>query len=268
MRRISLSAVFVLLSAHFASGHEFWIDPHDFTIEPGEKVTADLRIGQEFEGGSFPYIPSNIERFDIVSGDSILAVRTRIGNRPALDQVIPDNGLWVVVHETTDQRLTYVEEGIFEAFVRHKDLEGTLEAHAERRLPDLGFAENYRRFAKSLIAVGDGKGADQELGLRTELVALTNPYADDFNGEMRVRLLFEGAPRADAQVEVFERAPNGQVSIGTTRTNSDGVASFAVKSGHVYLADAVKMLPLEGDEAGVLPVWYSLWASLTFSVGE
>lgn len=268
MRQLFLPAVFVLVSASNASGHEFWIDPEDFTISPGDKVSAELIIGQEFEGSGFPYIPGNIERFDLVSGDSIIAVRSRIGDRPALNQAIPDDGLWIVVHETQDQRLTYVEEGVFEEFVTHKDLKGTLEAHADRGLPILGFSENYRRFAKALIAVGSGNGADETLGLRTELTALDNPYDPSFDGQMQVRLTFEGAPRVDAQVEVFERGPDGQVSIGTTRTNADGIAGFATKPDHVYLVDAVKMLPLDGDEAGIAPVWYSLWASLTFAVPE
>lgn len=266
MRLLTFFTTLVLISSQIASAHEFWISPQTYSVESGSPISADLRVGQNFEGGSFPYIPANFDRFELVHGNDVVKVKSRIGDRPALNQPAPSPGLWVVVHETTDQRLTYRDRETFVNFVTHKDLSGTLEAHAARGLPDAGFVENYRRFAKSLVAVGGFTGDDREIGLRTELVAESNPYDPAFSGTMNVQLLFEGAPRIDAQIEVFERGPNGQVSIGTTRTDANGRASIAVKPGHEYLVDAVKMLPLEGDASGIQAVWYSLWASLTFKV--
>jgi uncharacterized GH25 family protein len=266
MRLLPIFATLVLVSSQIASAHEFWISPKSYSVGAGATVEADLRIGQNFEGGSFPYIPADFDRFEMVQGKDVVSVRSRIGDRPALNQDLPSSGLWIIVHETTDQRLTYKDRETFVNFVTHKDLAGTLEAHDARGLPEFGFVENYRRFAKSMVAVGGYEGADREVGLRTELIAESNPYDPAYSGVMAVRLLFEGQPRVDVQIEVFERAPNGQVSIGTTRTDTSGRAQISTKPGHEYLVDAVKMLPLEGDASGIQAVWYSLWASLTFSV--
>jgi hypothetical protein len=120
---------------------------------------------------------------------------------------------------------------------------------------------------KSLIAVGSGEGSDSEAGLKTEFVALTNPYTEDFDNRMKVRLLYEGAPRADAQVEVFERAPDGSVDITLHRTDEAGEAVIPVQDGHEYLFDAVVLRPYErtGEDD---PVWQTLWAALTFAVPD
>jgi hypothetical protein len=41
------------------------------------------------------------------------------------------------------------------------------------------------------------------VGLRTELVALANPYTDDLAGALPVQLWLDGEPRRTSQVEVF-----------------------------------------------------------------
>lgn len=244
-----------------ARAHEFWIAPEAFQIAPGDKVVASLRVGQNFNGSAQAFIPAHFQRFDLIHASGTRPVKSRIGDRPALNQPLDADGLWIVVHETQDLLLTYKEAHLFEEFATHKELTGTLESHKARGLPPTGFQEQYRRFAKALIAVGKGAGKDRVVGLRTEIVAQTNPYLESYNGQMSVKVLFEGQPRANALVEVFEKGPDGTVSVGTTHTNAAGLARFPTKPGRHYLVDAVKMLPLDGSEG---PVWYSLWASLTF----
>lgn len=246
-----------------SGAHEFWLSPQGFEVDPNEIMRVDIRVGQDFKGPAYGYIPDNFQRFEMVQGDDRRLVEGRIGDRPALQVKAPGAGLWVVVHETSDQFVSYTEAGKFRNFVTHKDLRGTLEAHDARGLPETGFKERYRRFAKSLIAVGDGAGADRAVGLRTEVVALANPYVDDVSGGFDVQVFFEGAPRADVQVELFERLGE-TVSVTQHRTDGAGRVTLPVRPGGEYLVDAVKMLPLEGAADGA--VWESLWASLTFAV--
>ncbi len=269
MRYPAIIALLVTLISTSASiGHEFWISPNNYVVQPGETLTAHLRVGQKFDGFAFGYFPPRFARFDVVQGDEVVPVPGRIGDRPALKITLPSAGLWVVVHETTDSILTYDDFSTFEGFVIHKELGNTLARHAERGLPLTGFSEDYRRYAKSLIAVGDGQGADREVGMRTEIVAELNPYTDNVAGGMRVRVLLESAPRADTLVEIFDRGPGGDVNVTTTRTDADGRAVFAVQKGHEYLVDAVYMealFPLAGIPGSV---WKSHWAALTFMVPE
>lgn len=249
-------------------GHEFWISPHDYEVEGSGTLVADIRVGQNFDGSVYSYIPRNFERFELVKDEIVLPVGGRIGDRPALNMPAPSDGLWVVVHETTDNVLTYSEWEKFVSFVEHKDLSGTLGQHADRGLPQTGFRESYRRFAKSLIAVGDGQGRDRVVGLQTEIIAETNPYVDDVQAGIAVRVLYHGQPRKDVQIEVFEKSKDGSVAVFVVRTDGDGRAIVAVKPGHEYLVDSVTMLAQYPDAGSPDPVWRSLWASLTFAVPD
>jgi hypothetical protein len=248
-----------------AQAHEFWIDPLEFEVQPGEAVVAHLRVGTEFEGSSQSYLPRNFARFDIVAGDNIMPVEGRMGDIPALDMAGVPEGLAVVVHETTERRLTWSEWERFVGFIDHKDLGDIAAMQAARGLDQIDVREGFTRFAKSLIAVGDGAGADSRVGLRTEIVALANPYTDDVAGGLPVQVWLDDTPRADVQVELFERAPDGTVTITLHRTDADGIAVLPVRSGHVYQADSVVLDPV-APVAERDPEWLTYWANLTFAV--
>ncbi|KUF09325.1 DUF4198 domain-containing protein [Pseudoponticoccus marisrubri] len=259
-----LIAVLALLAAP-AAAHEFWIDPHDFRIDPGDAAVADIRVGEKLEGVAYRYVPRNFRRFDIVTGAETRPVEGRAGDRPALDMALETPGLSVVVHVSRDHDLTYTEWQKFVDFCAHKDFDWAVERHLDRGLGKEVVRERYSRHAKSLIAVGEGAGADRQVGLVAEIVARANPYTDALDGRFPVTVYHEGAPRPDAQVEVFERAPDGSVTVSLYRTDAEGHAEIAVTPGHMYLVDHVVMreLPVTSPDD---PAWESLWASLTFEV--
>lgn len=256
----------ILTFAKPALAHEFWIAPHAYQIKKGAPIVASLFVGPEFKGSPQSYFPRNFARFEVSMGEAVIQVEGRIGDFPAMTQVVPGEGLAVIVHETRGDSLRYRTRDLFEGFVTHKDLGDVLERHAARGLPELEFREGYTRYAKALVAVGKGKGADRPQGLHHEIVALANPYTDDLSDGFPVQVLLDGAPRGDAQVELFARAPDGEVAITYHRTNAEGIAVFPVTSGTEYLVDAVVMEDTGNDDPTAGHVWHSAWAALTFSV--
>lgn len=261
-------AIAMFLVGTQTMSHEFWISPESYTVNPGESIVADIRVGAEFSGAPSAFIPDRFERFDLIKGGNVRAVTGRMGDRPALNMPAGTQGLLVVVHETKDSKLTYTSWEQFAEFVGHKNFDGVLEQHQARDLPDQGFSERFRRFAKALISVGEGEGKDSDVGMRTEIIALKNPYTDDLAVGLPLRVLFEGLPRVNAQVEVFSKTATGLTNTATYQTNDQGEVTIAVKPGTEYLVDAVVMLPLENQDADKGAVWESLWASLTFRIPE
>ena len=253
--------------------HEFWIEPTDYTVEAGAPVEATFRNGQEFAGSALSYIPNRSVRFEMVTADGATEVPARVGDNPAFAMDDLPEGLLTVLHETSDMDLTYREmDGRsgwerFTGFLEHKALDDIIAEHDARGLSHDAPSERYRRFAKALIAVGDGAGSDTDHDLRTEFVAEANPYTDDVSGGLPVQLLFEGAPKADAQIEMFDKAPGGAVEITLHRTDAEGRATLPVTPGHAYLLDSVTALPIEPAAEGD-PTWQTLWAALTFAVPE
>jgi uncharacterized GH25 family protein len=186
-----------------------------------------------------------------------------MGDIPALATDAPATpGLLVILHETRPAKLTYADRATFDSFVAHKDLGAAAADHARRGLPEAGFDESYRRFAKALVAVGDGRGSDAPTGMETEFVALGNPF-DLAGATMQLQLLYQGQPRPDAQVELFDKAPDGTVSTTLHRTDTQGRVALPVAAGHSYLADAVV---LRATPPGSDAAYESLWAALTFAI--
>lgn len=246
--------------------HEFWISPQQYQVPEGGTIEAQLRNGENLSGIELAYFEGRAVRHEMMQGQDVREIVTRSGDRPAiLVQDVP-GGLAVLAHETTPSRLTYRSWEKFAKFGVHKDFPNLAERHAARDLPTDLFRENYTRHVKALVAVGSGKGRDREMGLTTEFVALTNPYETTFMQKMTTRLLYKGAPRGDAQVEIFEQAPDGSVEVRLTRTNADGIAQIDTKPGHAYLIDAVVLRVPEysGDDIA----WETLWAGMTFAVPQ
>ncbi|MGR3491017.1 MAG: DUF4198 domain-containing protein [Shimia sp.] len=254
-----------------ALGHEFWISPQAYTVEVGEPVLADIRVGQGFKGGAHAYFPRQTTRYDIATPDGVVTPDATLGDRPGVQPGALPEGLNVVVFETTDSRLTYREWHKFINFVEEKALEvdgvDGITAHRARDLPETGFVETYRRYAKSLVAVGNGEGADSPVGLRTEIVALANPYTDDLTDGLPIQVLLDGAPRADAQVELYAKAIGAEgdfeADLTVLTTDAEGRVTLPVTPGMAYMADAVVLEEGEDDAA-----WHSLWANLTFAVPQ
>lgn len=251
------------MSAGAALGHEFWIEPARYQQPAGEPIVAQLKNGQGFTGNNQTFFERRFTRFELIGNGQVLPVAGRSGDIPALTAYVPGDGLWTIVHETTPLRLTYKTWEKFQAFAEHKDFADIRARHEARGLPEAGFVETYTRHAKALVALGDGAGADAATGMETEFVALANPYTVDLTAGFPVRLLYQGAPRADVQVEIFDRAPDGVVTITTTRTDDAGQAVIPVQSGHSYLLDGVVLRPAAAETDAV---WRTLWAALTFAV--
>jgi hypothetical protein len=246
--------------------HEFWFMPEDFTIDAGAQVRANLRNGSHMVGPDLPYLPENLPRFEVILGDTVTPITARMGDTPAVSLAAPGTGLAVLVAETIDLTVTYEEFAVFETFVGHKAMPQVAAEHKARGLPDAKFSETFQRYAKGLVAIGDGVGADRALGMRIEIVALANPYTDDISKGMPLQVLLDGQPRVGAQLLILATAADGTVSETPYVTDANGTAVVAAVSGSAYLADSVDIYALPNNDATAGPVWHSDWASLTYAV--
>lgn len=268
MLRLALTvSLALILGTDRGGAHEFWIAPERYRAPAGEAVQADLRVGEAFHGAAQSFVPRNISRFEIITPEGPLLVDGRLGDLPALDTSDLPEGLAIIVHETTASALTWENWDRFEAFAELKGLGDVMAMQRERGLDKDDVREDYIRYAKSLVAVGHGGGADQVTGLRTELVALANPYTDDLAGALPVQLWLDGEPRRNAQVEVYARPMDGgEAELTIQQTDGNGIVILSVSPGMEYLVNAVTLEPVEDSVEIDGAEWRTLWASLTFEV--
>ncbi|MBL4627838.1 MAG: DUF4198 domain-containing protein [Roseicyclus sp.] len=268
MKPIFLIATIAALSfADKGIAHEFWIDPSDFTVEVGTALQADLRVGEELSGSAMIYLPRNYDLFTVVNGGQTREVEGRLGDIPALNMEALEDGLAVIVHQTTANQLTWTTWERFLNFAIHKDLGDVTAMHVDRGLSQEDVTEDYIRYAKSLVAVGEGAGEDTRVGMLTELVAMANPYTDDVSGGMPLQLWYNGEVQPDYQVELFAEDAAGEVTITLHRTNEDGVVMLPVEPGFTYMADSVFLEAVEPAAEGGAS-WVTHWANMTFAVPE
>lgn len=261
---LALSPV-TLPMANQAMAHEFWIEPHDFAVPPSTEIQADIRIGQDFKGDPYPFIPSRFTAFKHYDAEGETDIYGTTGDLPALKLMPRSEGLNIFTYVSVAERIQFQE---WDKFADYLDLEGlnSIPArHDARGLLREDVRELYTRCAKTLVAVGDASGdQDRATGMQLELVAGQNPQTLKPGSQMGFSLLWEGEPLADTQVALFQRGADGtETQRVLTRTSADGQVSFTIPQSGTYLAAAVHMIEAPAERNAD---WQSYWASLTFAV--
>jgi len=268
-----LAAGLLSLSAH---AHEFWIEPSDFYPDTGSLVTADLVIGTDFLGYSTPYTPDNIAAFGVIDAVDDTPIKGRYGDVPAGQFKAGVDGLAIIYHQTGPLFVDYQKPEKFMAFASQKGFADIAGLYKQTPAENFTLLEQYRRFAKSLIRVGQPSdsakggsgGHDRVLGLELELVALTTPYDQPPPKNMVAAVYESSVPRPRAQVTVFVRHNPRKIDQFTLTTNEDGVVTIPLLPGRQYLLDSVVLRrPLHAESVAGAD-WESLWASLTFAVPD
>jgi cobalt/nickel transport protein len=244
-----------------AVSHEFWIDPVQFTPKTGASVPIVFRIGQNFQGDTYPYVRELDRRFSIIDRTGEHAIKTLDGEDPAAEIVMGEPGLSIVVHQRAPETV------VFETFERFKEnliyegQERLIEAHVKSGRPLATIRDSYARYAKALISVGSpAAGQDRAVGLPLELVAENNPYQAATGQPLTVRLLHNGKPLAGSLVKCFNR--DDPKSPRLVRSDAEGRVTFEAMTAGETLISAVHMTePQSAKESD----WDSLWATLSFT---
>ena len=262
LRSLWLSFV-ICLFGQFSASHEYWIAPTKSAFQAGEAITANLKVGENFKGGNQIYSPNSYRHFLTVMGGEVVEVRGTLGDRPAAN--VPDaaQGLAVMALVSDFSIITYTEFEKFATFAKTHGEEEAIAEHDARGLSRDNVREAYLRFAKSLIRVGEGAGADLQVGMALELTALDNPYS----GGQQVRYLLtrDKAPLIDHQVDVFFLSQtDGDAEKTSIRTDGNGVVRVPVRSGQTMVSAVALEPPSEAVAEKFDVVWFSLWASSTF----
>ncbi len=259
------SALILFIVSTQVIAHEFWLEPINFRINVDEKLRAHEKVGQDFKGNKYSYLDSSYKSLNITIGDKTRATRSRLGDLPAVNEIVKEEGLAVLSAVTTPSIVTYKTWDKFESFVKNKGIEWVISVHKKRNLPENNFSESYRRYGKSLIQVGHGKGSDRELGLLFEWIVETNPYTTK-NENIKAKLLWKGKPHANSYVSVFNRI--GDELIKThLMTDAEGRVEIPRAKGGRFMINAVQMLEATDDMIkGTGAVWDSRWASVTYEL--
>lgn len=252
----------ILFSA-LLSAHEYWLDPVESKVSPAGQIEAHIRVGQNFKGDSYAFLPNEVEQVQIHWQGQSQIVKPRFGASPALKQAPLGTGLNILSLVTNAYSLTYTDPAIFEKFLKIDGLEWVKEAHKKRGLPEVGFVEAYYRYAKTLVDVGNVAGEDQKTGMKFEWVMQARSAKT--NGSITARLYWEHEIYANAPCKVFIRKGD-TVEILDLKTDESGDVRIPYAGNAKYLLNSVLMKePYQKNVENLKAVWESHWASVTFS---
>ncbi len=247
------------------AAHEYWLDPVRFHMNVGDKISVNIRNGQNFKGTALIYNPANFDRHYLLDSSGKTRFNNRIGDYPALQAISGQSGLTLVLVDTQEKSLVYPTLEKFHAFLDYHALPNIKARHRKRGMPQQDIVEHYYRYNKSFVTAGQSDPATDPPVLAPqqqalEIVALENPYTA--GDTLDIQILYNSLPLAGRQVETFRQSLD--VNRTVTTSDSKGIATINISDAGKYLINVVHVIDAVDQQAD----WISHWASMTFLIKD
>lgn len=256
----ALLAAALLAACASATAHDFWVEPSTFNPARGARLDVRLCVGDGFEGWPLARNEQRIERFAAIGAHAEQPLLGLDGADPAGVARLQTPGGYLLAFESKHS-LANMQAEEFSAYLKEKGLEPILALRERRRETRLAARDAYSRHAKALIRVGESDDAfvDRAIGLRLELIA--EPVVT--RGARAFKLLYQGKPLTGALLIATRLgASDGDLQ---ARTDKQGRATLDLQGVGVWRVAAVHMIETRNKK---IADWESLWASLTFELGN
>lgn len=249
-----LTAAVLAASATAATAHYGMIIPSDNMVsqDEGRSIELSMSFSHPFEG--IGMVLDRPEAFTVTHGGETTSLLDTLEDTQVMDHAgfsteyrMERPGTYVFA--MTPQPYWEPEE---DAFITH-------------------FTKTY------VSAYGDDEGWDTELGLKTEIVPLSKPFALWEGNVFQGVVLFDGIPSAYAEVEVeyfnedgSATAPSDLMITQTVKADVNGVFTYAVPTsgwwGFAALTTAEEPMQYEGEDkahelGAVIWVHFEPWAA-------
>lgn len=152
----------------------------------------------------------------------------------------------------------------FNSYLKEDGVPDVLNARTLAGELDKAVRERYAKHVKALVQVGEERSDAfaTALGYPAEIVPLANPYAMKIGDTLAVRALVDGKAAASQIVIAGGERDGRKFEETRTRTDSEGVARFALNTPGKWYIKFIHMAPVSGDSVN----YESKWATLTFQV--
>lgn len=225
---LGLTLSFLLLLGGSCLAHDFWV----------EKSGATLKVVYGHGSQRLPYDPSSIKE---VRGLDLQGKEIQVGMERKKDSaLLAPKGEVSVIGMTVD-------DGFWCKTIM--GLKKMSKREAGKRVID-----SYQALDCSKAVLVWGQAAGKPLGLKLEIVPLQNVFEVKPGNKLAVKVLLEGEPLANAEVESIEHTK-------TAKTDAKGIAEVPISGEGLKVITARHRLPLKGNpDADAL----KLTATLTF----
>jgi hypothetical protein len=262
---LRLARLILLLCPAALSAHDLYLLPASYHPKVGEHLRVAFHNGDSFPESEVAPTPARLRdaRISSVSGKAGVENLQIAGKETFGDVIVPAGG-GLILSVATVPNFIELAPDKFVAYLKEEGLDQVMAwrgSHHEEAKPG---RERYTKFAKSLLR-GEGKDdySQQPLGLKIEIVPLTNPYDLHVGSTLPVWVLFEGKPAAGLQLEAARAGRAGSKTTVIGRTGSDGRINIPVDQTGQWRLHSLRM---ERCLEPTVADWESSWASLTFEI--
>ena len=226
-RRIPILTLPFLLVAATCMAHDFWV----------EKAGTTLKVVYGHGSQRLPYDPASIKE---VHGFDAQGKEMQVGLEKKKDSalLVPKGDASVITMTVDDGCWVKTIMGLKKGSKRN----------ARRAI------DSYQAFDCSKAILAWGEAAGKPLGLKLEIVPLQNVFEVKAGQKLQVKVLLDGEPLANAEVESLEHTK-------TAKTDAKGIAEVPLSAEGLKVITARHRMPLKDNpDADAL----KLTASLTF----
>ena len=264
IRNPFLPSIILSVVAMPLAAHDFWLEPSTYRPQTGDEVSLTLRVGENLQGDTLPYIDEWFSNFSVFSDSGERPVDGLMGDDPAGRFEVESPGTHLVGYRSTNSFVELAGQK-FHDYLAKEGLESIIETRMRRGEADSSGLEYYSRCAKTLLSAGqETKGTifNKALGYTLELIPELDPGAMTPGQSLPIQLLYASEPIEHVLIVAFTKGePEKKIS---GRTDSDGRVLLNLDRPGIWLIKAVHMIEVPPDDQKA--DWESFWASLSFQL--
>lgn len=239
----------------------------DASLNPGQRLQADLRVGQMLSAAPYPWLGHVVDQAWIDGPGGRTRIDGRDGDLPAIAGSELTTGLHTIVVATRPAYVTFDSLDGFRDYLQYEGRPEIAEAHMARGLAVDAISEEYIRNSRTLIQIGplDHDATDRPVGLPLEIVVQGSPF-ESGRTVIEATVRWSGKAEPGASVSLHFKAHGGSsVHREIFKAAGDGSFTIPVLGAGDYLLNSVHLEPVTGP--GDVR-WRSHWASLFFTLPE
>ena len=248
--------------------HDLWLVPPNHPVAVGDKVDVVIAVGMDFPVSLSAVSPARLTVTAVDASHEIQNVELKQNDqvKQTVATFVPDAaGSWLVSCTTQPNQLE-MKGADFNNYLLHDGLPHVLAQRMERGELDRDAREQYSKYTKALLRVGNGESNRVEskvLGQKLEIILLENPSKKKTGETLKAQVLFEGRPLERANL-CWDHPGNGEAYFGQTWTDEGGNAILPISRTGLMTLRLVHMTQPQTEAYE----WESFWSSFTFVVPD
>jgi len=257
-----------MMSATLLLAHDLFLKLDTYFVPPNSAVRVAVLNGT-FSTSEGPVTPDRLVDLSLVGPTQRRAIPrtswTPSGDSTWLTIRTGAPGTYVIGASLSPRQIALSGED-FNSYLKEDGIPDVLNARTLNGELGTAVRERYQKHVKAVLQVGETRtdAFATVLGYPAELVPLSNPYATRIGDTLAVRALLDGKPvMSQLVIAGGEGERDGQTIEETwARSDSAGVARFALSEAGKWYIKFIHMVPVTGDSVN----YESKWATLTFQV--